>query len=70
VTSWKFEADKRGAHVHVKVRSGRQPHSRGLCGKLVMREDEWPDFRDAMRAGLRGGELPEVLEVVETEAGL
>lgn len=50
-TSFKFEAELIGGHVHVKVRAGtRHPsvqvdHSRGLCGELVMSPGEWLLFR-------------------------
>lgn len=53
-TSFLFDAELLGGHVHVKVRAAtRVPsvevdHSRGLCGTLVMSPVEWLLLRAAL----------------------
>lgn len=62
-----LRAELRGAHWHVGVWSATRPgQTRGKCGELVFREEEWPAFRDALRAGIPGSELPEVMLVEES----
>lgn len=62
-TSFKFEAELLGGHVHVKVRAAtRHPsvqvdHSRGLCGTLVMAPEEWLLLRRALRSMRLDGPL-------------
>lgn len=51
-TSFLFDAELIGGHVHVKVRaatripSAQVDHSRGLCGTLVMEPAEWLLLRE------------------------
>lgn len=48
--SLSFEPHLIGGHCHVKVRAG-QPGSRGLCGELIMRPDEWALLEALLEAG-------------------
>jgi hypothetical protein len=54
--SFLFEYRLEGAHIHVKVRSASRHlgaqvnHSRGLCGELVMSNEEWVMLRKALAA--------------------
>ena len=39
-----------GGHVHMRVFAGKDVAHLGLCGKLVMREEEFRDFQQNMWA--------------------
>lgn len=51
-----------GGHVHMRVFVGRTIYSLGLAGNLVMREDEFEQFKRAM-------DRDSVAEFVEEESG-
>jgi len=34
-----------GAHTHIRFFSGKGSLSLGLCGNLVMRNEEWAEFK-------------------------
>ena len=40
-----------GGHVHARVFVGKESQSLGLAGELVMREDEFVDFRRKLLFG-------------------
>lgn len=40
--------EEKGAHVHASLFMGQTPHALGKCGDLVMRDDEWKHFVDAL----------------------
>lgn len=46
--------DETPAHVTVGVFCGRRPGSRGKCGSLTFRVEEWPQFLEVMREGTDG----------------
>lgn len=39
-------------HVHFDVFAGRTPHSRGNCGSLVMRPEEYEEFIARLQPGV------------------
>lgn len=43
--TFKLNHELRGGHVHIAVFSGPDKDHLGKCGDLVMREEEWPEFR-------------------------
>lgn len=38
---FRFRVDQADTHVHVRMFAGRSEHSLGLCGRLVLRAEEW-----------------------------
>lgn len=48
--TFKFNHELRGGHVHIAVFSGKDKDHMGKCGDLVMRKEEWPEFRHAFQS--------------------
>lgn len=44
-TYFRVRYEIRGGHVHMRVFAGKGSMSLGLCGTLVMRVEEFEDFR-------------------------
>lgn len=65
--TFKLKHELRGGHVHIAVFSGPDRDHLGKCGDLVMRAEEWPEFRDILARGVLaeakfGREIPLLLE--------
>jgi hypothetical protein len=58
------------AHVTVGVFAGRRPGSRGKCGSLTFRVEEWPEFRDLLEIGAAmSGRVAEFSRLALREGG-
>jgi hypothetical protein len=40
-TIFRFRYKQQGGHTHVRVFAGKSVSSLGMCGELVMRNEEW-----------------------------
>jgi hypothetical protein len=49
--TFKFNHELLGGHVHIAVFSGKDRDHLGKCGDLVMREEEWPEFKETLIKG-------------------
>lgn len=40
---------KKGGHIHIRVFAGPHEWALGKCGDLVMRPEEWDEFRLSLK---------------------
>jgi len=58
---FKLNHELRGGHVHVAVFSGPDRDHLGKCGDLVMRKEEWLEFRISFQSGANERGYPGVI---------
>jgi hypothetical protein len=55
IVSFVFRVNARGGgHTHVTIFAGVTPGSRGRCGGLVMRDEEWAALQKVLEQGQHG----------------
>jgi hypothetical protein len=58
-TIFRLRYEELGGHTHIRVFAGTGPASLGLCGTLVMRNEEWDKFTRVVAASRNVEVLPE-----------